>query len=277
MYKLLYWFTLLLPFPHRGWKYLRIFMQKFGLDKRLYKKKIFNGSWMQLMPEDHVQQYLFWYGIYEAETAEVFLQNVQQGTIVLDIGANVGYYSILAASKAINGRVFAFEPNALLHSQIQNSLRFNNFENVQVVAAAVSNKHRQAALLYLSSADNKGMSALATPSNYSGQTTTIETITIDNWVADNNISRVDIIKMDIEGAETLALEGMRNTLIRFSPIVFMEVCDEVLQRQNSSAAAVFNFMSLLNYNAYGIDSARELYLIDNYIPTIDFNIVFKPK
>jgi FkbM family methyltransferase len=277
MYNLLKWYTQNFPFPFKGWKFLRAYMTRTGLVKKIFVKKIFNGSLMQLIPEDHVQQYLFWYGIYENETAKEFLKNINPSNCILDIGANVGYYSILAASKANKGKVFAFEPNINLHTQIKNSALLNKFTNIQIVPHAVSNVHNQELKLYISNADNKGMSALEIPENYSGLTETIICVTIDEWIKTANIQKVDIIKMDIEGAELKALHGMQNTLIKHKPILFIEVCNDTLKKFNSTSLQVFDYIINLGYNAYALQINGSLQLMNNYTETIDFNIVFKAK
>ena len=277
MFQILQWYILRFSFPHRGWKFLRAYMQQSGLVKKVFIKKIFNGCFMQLIPEDHVQQYLFWYGIYENTTATAFLKTVKPTDCILDIGANVGYYSILGASKATQGKVFAFEPNTLLHPQIEASAALNNFKQIQIVPNAVSNVHLQDLHLYLSDAENKGMSALEIPENYSGQKKIITCVTIDEWIKTQGIQKVDIIKMDIEGAELNALHGMKNTLLKYKPVLFVEVCNETLNRFQVTSEQVFEYIISLGYTAFAMQKNGSMLPMLCYAETVEFNIIFKPK
>lgn len=142
------------------------------------------------------------------ETKDVFIES---GDVVLDLGANYGLFSSLASSK--NCRVYAFEPTEVIVKQFLNHLAEID-ENIQIINKAVSNKTGISSFKL-----NPGKSSCNSlvESNTTDLTAQVETITIDEFVQEQDLSSVDFIKADIEGAERLMLEGARNTLREYAP------------------------------------------------------------
>ena len=152
------------------------------------------------------------------ETEEVQLK---EDDIVIDAGANRGIFSVLAASKG--AYVYAFEPQHQIFHTLLFNIKANGFEDrISVVPLGLSNtpctveffevdgktgSSRMSAIT-----NNKFMEQMCVARNYE-----IECTSIDKWVNDNNIKRVDFIKADIEGAERLMLTGAKETLARFKP------------------------------------------------------------
>jgi FkbM family methyltransferase len=142
---------------------------------------------------------------------------IEEADIVLDLGANIGAFSCAAASKG--AKVFAFEPTeSTLPLLSQNAELYDDFN---VVPMAVSDKSGEAKFLvndFSSSDINIGSNTLAN-NNRKGfhKEVTVKTITVDDFVRERNLERVDFIKADIEGAERLMLAGATETLKRFAP------------------------------------------------------------
>jgi FkbM family methyltransferase len=142
------------------------------------------------------------------EEGEVSLTNED---VVMDIGANVGFFSLYAATKGVE-KVYAFEPIKDLAVDISVGLKANGVSNVQVVEKAVSNTTGSEDLFY-------------SPSNFGGASKEIEigtknsvlTTTIDEFVKTENIKKISFIKMDIEGMEPEALQGALSTLRSMKP------------------------------------------------------------
>ena len=146
-------------------------------------------------------------GVYEPEQTRLFLESVQPGDTVWDIGANVGYYTVLAARKVgPDGRVIAFEADEENLRLLTRNVRSNECENVQIISAAVSDRIGEIA--FISQRHTKGESAIA-PDRDGGDARTrlVKCITLDSYASDTGTGPPSVVKMDIEGAEVMALEG----------------------------------------------------------------------
>ena len=274
MHKFLNWYVRHLPFPHRGWKYVQPILRKLNLAEQPYQKKLFNGLRLNVNATDHIQKNIFWYGYYEKEVSIVWQDLIRRDSVVLDVGANIGYFSVLAAAKAVNGSVFSFEPVSLFRKQLSDNIALNNLSNVEVLPFAVGNRNEKATI-YLADADNFGMTAMVLPENFSGKTETVEKISLDKWAEQNPLPKLDLIKIDTEGAEMEVLSGMQSLLQRQQPAVLIEVINEQLDKFESSAVDLYNYLDNNRYRAFEIVTGKRLRLIKDYKEGYD--ILFLPE
>lgn len=273
MYNLINWYIQRYPFPHRGWKYFRTLLKAFGLETKIFTKTIKTGLSFRVSPKDHIQKDIFWYGYYDKEVTATFLSFIEKDTVMLDIGANIGYFSLLAAQKATEGEIFSFEPVSATRDLLIENIRLNRLENIRALPWCVSNASGERKI-YISSADNIGMSGLAPAENFSGLTEQVESIAIDPWAATNGIEPT-LIKIDVEGAEMEVLEGMQAILAKCKPVIFIEIIAGQLASFGSSPDEIQKFFTALDYAAYEITGENSLkkltHLKDSY------NIVFLPR
>lgn len=154
-----------------------------------------------------------WLGFYEYEKQKLISREVRPNSVFWDVGANVGFYSLLASKLVGSGKVFAFEPAPRNLSYLRKHLELNRATNVEVLAAAVS--------------DRNGMSTFEIEETgfmghlSSGRGITVPTATLDSLVDEQKILPPDYVKMDIEGAELLALRGASRTFQRSQPVLFL--------------------------------------------------------
>jgi FkbM family methyltransferase len=140
---------------------------------------------------------------HEKLETEIFKKEIKRGDIVLDIGANIGYYTLIAARiVGDKGKVFAFEPDPENFSLLKKNIAINGYKNVTPVQKAVSDKFRKIKLFL--SEDNKAGHRI-----YDDMTgkkfISVGAVVIDDFLKGN---KVDFVKMDVEGAEGKALAGM---------------------------------------------------------------------
>jgi len=155
-------------------------------------------------------------GSYETHVQRAIVEYVGPGAVAYDIGANVGFHTLLCA-KAVGakGKVFAFEPFPRNQNILKRHLQLNGIGNVTVVEAAVSD--RRGSAWFTSPVDNHGsMGHLS--EHESADTISIESIALDG----TDYPLPDFIKMDVEGAELLALRGMHAILSRSKPVLVIE-------------------------------------------------------
>lgn len=149
-------------------------------------------------------------GVYEPLQTKLFLETLQNGDVFFDIGANIGYYSILASSKVGNtGKVYSFEPDINNVQILEENVELNNASNVQIIKKAVSDK--SGFVNFKSSDISKGDSAISNGEDKNN--ISVPSITLDDFIAESGVYP-NIIKLDVEGAEIMALKGTKGLFSR---------------------------------------------------------------
>jgi FkbM family methyltransferase len=182
-----------------------------------------SGHWLVLDVSEFTTTPLYFGGpAYEPATTACFIERLRPGALFVDIGANHGYFSMLAAAiVGLDGRVIAFEPNPAVFSQLEGHIRANGFESrVTAVPVALADAPAVDAPLYVSQlATNSGVSSL-TPFEESLEsgalsrtaTVPVQVDTFDRWHAAHGAPAVDLMKIDVEGAEAKVIQGMTRAL-----------------------------------------------------------------
>ncbi len=154
-------------------------------------------------------------GEYEQETKHLLERLIQEGMVVLDVGAHVGCYTLLAARcVGLQGRVYAFEPEPDNYAILQKNIALNRYKNIVAIRKAVSDR-TGTVKLFISRQGNDRHSIFDNPSSIVPEASReVATLCLDDYLAAEGWPHVDLVKMDIEGAEPLALEGMRELLQR---------------------------------------------------------------
>jgi len=174
-------------------------------------------------PNDVIARALYWRGLkdWESETIPVFYKMAQSAQIVLDIGANTGFYTLLACTANPNARVIAFEPVPRVYEKLMEHIRINHFDDrCEAHRMAVSN-FVGTAQMHIPFGDLPTSASLNTDGfrGFSGTLVEVPVTTVDAVMGDKP---VDLAKIDVEGFEPQVLEGMRMTLRRFRPALFIE-------------------------------------------------------
>jgi len=157
-------------------------------------------------------------GKYEQETRSLLEHVTERGMTVADVGAHVGYYTLLF-SRLVgdNGRVFAFEPEPDNHALLCKNIAINHCSNVIPIAKAVSDR-TGIVKLFVSSQGNDRHSIFENPRSVVRESIReVPSVSLDAFLATEGWPRVDVVKMDVEGAEPLALEGMQELIRRSQP------------------------------------------------------------
>ncbi|MFN8496266.1 MAG: FkbM family methyltransferase [Anaerolineae bacterium] len=165
------------------------------------------------------------YGDYELPVTRAIAEIVQPGWLVADIGAQIGYMTLLMASRVgAAGRVLAFEPMPANFAVLAENIRLNGYTTVQVERLAVADKSGTTLLRRL---DDRALSATASivAEDGGGGSIEVTTVSMDEYLA-GAPGDLRFAKIDVEGAEDLALAGMTRTLERCRPILLVEVHGE---------------------------------------------------
>jgi FkbM family methyltransferase len=156
----------------------------------------------------YLGRFILQYGEYEKGTTKVFMKTVKKGMTFVDVGACTGYYTLIAAKLVgSDGKVFAFEPEPLNFEWLIRNVSINGFKNILPIRKAVSDKNSLIEL-YLDK-DNIGGHSIV--QNRGGESILVEAVALDNFFKDQT---PDVVKIDIEGGEILALRGMEQIIKR---------------------------------------------------------------
>lgn len=150
---------------------------------------------------------------YEPEVTEVFLNNIYEGDVVVDVGANIGFFTLLAARKVgVNGKVFAFEPELSNYNILLKNIEINGYTNIVPIQKAVSNENKVTKLFIREDPSMNSLLDGFTGNSPVGEVS-VNSITLNSFFKDNPLKmRIKLIKMDIEGAEMMALIGMEDLI-----------------------------------------------------------------
>jgi FkbM family methyltransferase len=231
-----------------------------------------HGFRLRVRIGDWLGRHVFVTGEYEPATTRVVKSRLEPGDVFIDIGANIGYFSLLA-SRLVGaaGRVIAFEPVPQTREELLTNVRLNRAGNVTVRNEAVADSAGEARF-FVGPADHRGISSLRSLDDASG-VLSVRKARLDDLVpAEVNVG---LIKMDVEGAEYLALQGMQERLRRDHPDLVIEVTDSYLRGMGHSAAMLCEFLRGFGYRMYAIEHDRLTLVPDSRTSFPDqFNALF---
>ena len=171
-------------------------------------------------------------GIFEPFETEILKKEIKKGDFVVDIGASIGYYTLLFAKwTGTKGKVFSFEPNPDKFSVLTKNVHLNNYQNITLIQKYVSNK--------------------------STTNSEIPSISLDDYFSQYDYP-INLIKMDIEGAEGLALEGMKNFLEKNKNIkILTEFHTSELKKFGFDPNDFLNNLQQLGFTIYNINEKNK--------------------
>ena len=183
------------------------------------------GLTMRLYPEGEIAEFLAFPWLFEPNELRLVAGLLKPGMSVIDVGANIGLYSILAALRTgPNGRVWAFEPSTESSSRLERNLRLNNCERVDVIRLALSDRASSASLVSDSGFGDAYRYIRPDVAASGGEV--VKVTTLDEWAAANGVGPVDFLKVDIEGGEYRMFLGAREFLSSSPALVIMFECEE---------------------------------------------------
>jgi len=235
------------------------------------------GYWW-LAWNNHLGYQLLASGFEEPEYAFV-LRFLKKGMVVLDVGANEGYYTLLA-SKCVGpgGRVIGFEPSPRERRRLRMNLWMNHCTNARVEGLALCSEEGQANFHVVEGAET-GCNSLRPP-DIEGRTRPVQVAvgTLDQYLRQNAIQRVDFMKMDIEGAELSALRGAASLLRTLPrPVLLIEVFEIRTRPWGYSSRDIVKILTDAGYLLYRPAGNGDLETMDPGQDRFDSNLIVVPK
>ena len=201
-----------------------------------------------------LQRHLYFWGSYEEQYCDYWIKFARQSQVIFDVGANAGLYSLLAAAANPQASIHAFEPTKEIVEQLLDNIRLNGIRNVNVNAVGVSRRNGSAILRECRGTDgtNEGMNFVVNSETGTEEgDVAIPLVSLDDYCREKHISRIDILKMDIEGGEYEALLGAENLLSSQSiGCLFIEFIEWAAKRSNHSTADLKDILLKAGYRIY---------------------------
>jgi len=236
------------PLVNASYKFLRSYLKSDSV--------VIDGNKMYLDPDDSLR--LSINKIYEEYETKLVKKIVKKDDVVIDLGANIGYYTLIFAKLVGDkGKVYAFEPDPENFALLKKNIETNCYQNVVLIPKAVSSKNGKQKL-YLSN-ENKGSSSFIHRStNKKNQKfVEVESIRLDDYFAQKP-EQINFIKMDIEGHEEEALKGMTSLLQRSERIgIMMEFFPYLIKTHGIDPKAYISLFNNKQWKIYELNRRRE--------------------
>jgi FkbM family methyltransferase len=237
-----------LPVTRLGEKLALLWGYRYGPEPRTIQLR--SGLNFEYSKPDFIPLWLYYFGTFEPSALSYAKRASHGGQAVMDVGANLGFYSVELANVVHGGRLIAVEAIPEHAASVRRNAALNGFGHIEVVQAAVGAQAGGFVRLELPKNGNSGMYSVASNSHDGGIEAPLTTI--DDIVKQCRLDSLDFIKMDIEGSELAALQGAEDTLRRFNPTILVELNEPALSRFGASTSQVKSFLDQLGYIGWKI-------------------------
>ena len=210
------------------------------------------GDEFRISPHYHIDRCMLAFGCYDPDLHRAMEALIRPGMVCFDIGANLGEMSLhMARLAGPDGCVHAFEPLPQIYERLAKHVEHNDMSGtVHCHQLAISNKNGIELMSCPSrQSDNQGLGSLSNLGVYGDMHEEVTVMTLDTFACEHEITAVNFIKLDIQGGEYACLEGARELLSRFSPIIITEVSPSDLECSGYSS---YDLCSLLHNLGYQI-------------------------
>lgn len=215
------------------------------------------------------------FGHYENNEFQMMNKLIAKSGNILDIGANIGFYSVHLAKANSQVKIFSFEPLPKTFSYLKKHIELNKCTSVTINNFGFSDKEGEFDYFYYGS--GSGNASLA---NLSGQKDVLQikckVKTLDSYIQDSKL-KVDFIKCDVEGAELFVFRGGLETIRRDRPIVFTEILRKWSRQFNYDPNEIFKLFAELDYKAYFVKDEKLIAFSKMDENTVETNFFFVPK
>ena len=214
------------------------------------------GSKMFVNTQDKaIVPYLLTKGIWEEYETQLIHNLIKPGDTVIDIGANIGYYSLIAAKlTGKDGMVYSFEPEPGNYELLVKNVKINNYHNVIPVQKAISNENGELKL-YLDKTNLGSHSFIeGDDRRRKAGVVTVKTTTLDDYFGEEDKEiGIDFIKMDAEGAEGLVIQGAKKVIKKYTPKILMEFWPNGLRKLGTDPVQLLDDLQEFGYNIKVLD------------------------
>ena len=206
--------------------------------------------------QSFLEWYIFFYGAFRPEVSRLINRMLRPGQVAIDIGANVGMHSVIMANRVgPTGHVVVFEPDPHPMGRLRRNMALNGIDWVTTVEAAVSARSETRTFYLHDDTIGNFANASLVAANVGKQTASVEmqVVSIDEWMRDNPLPRVDVVKLLAQGEEYNALQGMRGLIERDRPKIFFLYEPSYWHRQDLELMDAVNFFKAYGYSVQEVE------------------------
>ena len=226
-------------FKFIGWQFYK------RLTNKYIDHQVINGIKIRCYPDSRSASAVLYCGLYDYHEMNFLLRYLRAEDSFLDIGANIGTYTLLAASKITFGTIYSFEVLPKNYARLEENLKINHLQQVKTYPLAVSNFTGNTAL-NLAEGDSMPFITAQPTDN----TVVVATDMIDNLLQHESLNNLTLAKIDIEGAELLALQGATSLLEKQLPQVWIMEINNCVNNFDYQKDDLINFLQDYDYGLY---------------------------
>lgn len=235
------------------------------LYRKYIKNKFYSGiTWFDeeklaiyFTNKEYIERRVWMMGEYETEVLKAFELSVKKDAVALDIGANIGI-NAMRLSKLVGeyGKVYAFEPIPFNQNRLKKNIALNNIDNINVMEFALGLNNEQLSIAIDANEENMGAISLRNPQE---QGVAITVRNGDDWVKEQQIEKIDFMKIDVEGFEWNVITGLSETIKKYHPSILIEWDTNYL---NMVGADMNSWNEFIESNQYKIMQVEQYQLVE---------------
>jgi FkbM family methyltransferase len=270
-------FVRALPYFRGKWRLLNFVFHRYFRHQRIFDEFVLrNGMSIHCNLWDEVQFDIWAHDAnYERPDSHYLLRHLQAGMVFFDVGANVGYYTLMAAPMVNrDGAVHAFEPMPDTFSALCANIQRNGLDWVKANRMIVSDSPG-VKMIHAGPEDNAGQASVEIVYRPEEKAQPVEAITLDDYVKQQQVKRLDLVKIDVEGHELAVLHGMAGTLAALKPTLMVEVRESNLRQSGHRREEIYDFLGQQGYKPFRVKPDVSLEPI--LTPVDGRLIIFKPS
>lgn len=240
-----------------------------------------DGLVLRIYPKNEVFRALFVQGMYDPNLNVVIDALLPKNGVFIDAGANMGYFSLLAARKVgTEGRIFAVEPSSRDFIRLVDNVNINELHEIISCYKLAFSDSAGTAEIIIANDERSGLNTLGIDFSTKGiekvDTEKVEKITIDDFVEREEIKNVDVIKLDIEGSEFAALSGAKNTVQKYRPAIMLGINKGAMSSCGVTFEQISRWLKEMNYVAYKLIQDDTEYCLEKVddLSKAGVNVVF---
>ncbi|MCX5446052.1 FkbM family methyltransferase [Streptomyces nigrescens] len=215
------------------------------------------GAAMAVDTQDLIQRFVYLFGLWEPHMTHWLQRRLRPGDTYIDVGANVGYFSLLASQLVgEEGRVVAIEASPTFHARVLQHAEINGCSNLRTVNAAVADE-RKTVTLILASSNNMGAASIVPYGGPAESTLDVEAYPLPQLLDADDIAGARVIKIDVEGAEGAVIRGLAPVLDKLRPDaeITVEVTPERMEALGESPGELLTTMREHGFHVYRLPNS----------------------
>lgn len=225
----------------------------------------------------YLENEVFWGGLYgnawEPYSLKYWTELCGKADYIIDVGANTGIYSLIAKEISPNATVVAFEPVKRMYAKLKKNIELNKYD-ILCVEKALSNFNGETIIFDNVNSEHSYSITLTknkSPNSLQVEDSKISVIKLDTFIQENNLSKIDLMKIDVERHEPEVLEGFKDYLILFQPTMLIEILDDGI------AVRVQELLQGIPYLYFNINEKSGASKVDSLTKSDNYNFLICKK